>query len=290
MNNNNQKYTVLFCGISKNCIETIGYNLAFLSDYRNESKFQIKMIFIDSDSNDGTKKELERFSIDKNFVTYVELNGLEAKYKNRIERIALSRNACLNIITKNYNLNNVIYIPLDLDINLFKFATIDQLDNLINYCIEKKEPNGIFPFSEPFYYDIFALRASGWVRYNSQFWAKRMKKYIKIGSFIYNYFLIFRHQVDLVNFKKLNINISSAFGGIGIYKLPINFLKYTVDKNYPEDVSEHVLFNSQFDELEIMEDWKIPAPAEHLEYRLLNWKMKISYILKTLKNDLKQNN
>ena len=86
------------------------------------------MIFIDSDSNDGTKKELERFSIDKNFVTYVELNGLEAKYKNRIERIALSRNACLNIITKNYNLNNVIYIPLDLDINLFKFTKISISD------------------------------------------------------------------------------------------------------------------------------------------------------------------
>ena len=30
----------------------------------------------------------------------------------------------------------------------------------------------------------------------------------------------------------------------------------------PEFVSEHVLFNMNFD-LEIMEDWNIPAPPEH---------------------------
>ena len=290
MNKNIKEYTVFFCGISKNCIETVSLNLSFLSEYEKKSKFYIKAVFVDSDSNDGTKTIIEEFGSKNNFINYVELNGLEEKYKNRIERIQLSRNHCLNIISENHNLEDVIYIPLDLDINLFKHTTISQLDNLIDYCIEKKDSNGIFPFSEPFYYDIFALRASGWVNYNSQFWAKRMKKYLKIGSFIFNYFLIFRHQLNLDKFKKLKVQINSAFGGIGIYKLPKNFSHYSLDKNYPEDVSEHVLFNSQFEELEILESWKIPAPDEHLEYRILNFKMKTIYILKSLKNDLKWNN
>ena len=287
MNIKSQEYTVFFCGISKNCIETIKYNLSFLSEYEKKSKFKIEAILVDSDSNDGTKTEIENFTSKNSFIRYFELNGLEVKYKNRIERITRSRNQCLNIILENYPSNRVIYIPLDLDINLFKYTTIKQLDSLISYCIAKKEPNGIFPFSEPFYYDIFALRARGWVKYNSQFWAKRMKKYLKVGSFIYNYLFIFRHQLNSVKFMKLEIKILSAFGGMGIYKLPATLSNYTLDDNYPEDVSEHIIFNTQFNELEILEKWKVPAPNEHLEYKLLNWKMKIIYILKSLKNDFK---
>ena len=56
---------------------------------------KIKIIFIDSDSNDGTKKELERFSINKNFV---DINGYPliaysiatCKLSDRIDRVIVS--------------------------------------------------------------------------------------------------------------------------------------------------------------------------------------------------------
>ena len=38
--------------------------------------------------------------------------------------------------------------------------------------------------------------------------------------------------------------------------------------------------------LEIMEDWNIPAPPEHLEFKLLDVRNKIIYFLKTFYFDL----
>jgi len=71
VNIKSQEYTVFFCGISKNCIETIKYNLSFLSEYEKKSKFQIEVIFVDSDSNDGTKTEIENFTSKNSFIRYL---------------------------------------------------------------------------------------------------------------------------------------------------------------------------------------------------------------------------
>ena len=136
-------------------------------------------------------------------------------------------------------------------------------------------------------YDIFALRADNWVEYNSQLRIKKLKNIFFIGSFFLNYLYIFRHQLDLQKFKKSKSNVSSAFGGMGIYNLNSSVVKnyYKLSKKNPEFVSEHVLFNMNFD-LEIMEDWNIPAPPEHLEFKLLDVRNKIIYFLKTFYFDL----
>ena len=278
----NYEYSVFFCGISKNCIGTISENLKFLLDFFNNSKFNSFGIFVDSDSTDGTKNLLKELSLNLDNVFYEDLDNLEESSNNRIERIKMSRNKCLEILsTVNHN-QNVIYIPLDLDIDLFKFTSVQSFEKFILYCINKNVPNGIFPFSQPYYYDIFALRATNWVNTNSQYWVKNFKKYIRLGSFIFNYFLIFRHQITSSKYELKNSKIRSAFGGIGIYKINNEFQYYKLSQKNPENVSEHVKFNYQFKELEILTDWKVPAPSEHLEYRLLNSKEKIKYFLKTI--------
>ena len=278
----NYEYSVFFCGISKNCIGTISENLKFLLDFFNNSKFNSFGIFVDSDSTDGTKNLLKELSLNLDNVFYEDLDNLEESSNNRIERIKMSRNKCLEILsTVNHN-QNVIYIPLDLDIDLFKFTSVQSFENFILYCINKNVPNGIFPFSQPYYYDIFALRATNWVNINSQYWVKNFKKYIRLGSFIFNYILIFRHQITSSKYELKNSKIRSAFGGIGIYKINNEFQYYKLSQKNPETVSEHVKFNYQFKELEILTDWKVPAPSEHLEYRLLNSKEKIKYFLKTI--------
>ena len=111
---------------------------------------------------------------------------------------------CLEIISEINNQNNVVYIPIDLDLDLFKFLTVEKLIHLIEYCVNKNVPFGIFPFSTPYYYDIFALRAEKWVKYNSQLKINNFKKIFLIGSFFLNYIFIFRHQLDVRKFKKSN--------------------------------------------------------------------------------------
>lgn len=278
---------IFFCGITKNCINQIHSNLSFIEDFLLQTKFKTNIIFVDSDSTDGTKNILSLFSSKHKNVFYTDLDGLEDQYSNRIERILVSRNKCLEIMDSIKVEENIVYIPLDLDIDLFKYLSVAKFENLIDYCIQKDIPNGLFPFSEPYYYDIFALRATNWVNYNAQYWVKRMKKRLKIGSFLYNYTLIFRHQISLSRFKNKESKINSAFGGAGIYKIESNYLKYELSKEHPEDVSEHIQFNSQFEELEIVKNWIIQAPLEHLEFRLLGWREKIKYFIKTIKFDIK---
>ena len=125
---------------------------------------------------------MKNTKIKDNFIIN-ELDGLEEIYTNRIDRILVSRNKCLEIISNINNQNKIIYIPIDLDLDLFKYVTVEKINQLIEYCINKNVPFGIFPFSTPYYYDIFALRAKNWVNYNSQLKVQKLKKIIVIGSF-----------------------------------------------------------------------------------------------------------
>lgn len=276
-------FEILFCGISKNCIETIDKNLVFLSNFIKNSKFKSYVILVDSDSSDGTKEYIENFIANDDTFLYQDLDGMEKDYPNRIERIQISRNKCIELIPKLTKNSNLVYIALDLDIDLFKYTSSKKLDELIEYCISKKEPNGIFPFSRPYYYDIFALRTNVWVNKNSLFWVDKLKKYFKYGSFFYNYFFIFRFQITASKFNKIkNLKIRSAFGGIGIYKLGKKIPNYQLSIKNPTKVSEHLKFNFQFNELEIITTWNVPAPEEHLEFKLLGFNAKIKYFFKTL--------
>ena len=97
-----------------------------------------------------------------------------------------------------------------------------------------------------------------------------------MGSFIFNYFLIFRHQITSSKYELIDSEIRSAFGGIGIYKIDDKLEHYTLSIKNPETVSEHVMFNYQFNELEILTN---PCP---LEYRVLDFQGKVKYFFKTI--------
>ena len=151
-----------------------------------------------------------------------------------------------------------------------------------------EEIDAIFPVSQPFYYDIFALRSKGWVDYNAVFFAHRLKKFFKIGSFIWNYLYIFRYQKSINKINNKPIKVTSAFGGIGIYdlsKIDINTSRYMVDSENTDWFSEHLYFNSYFNNLEIRTDWVIDAPNQHIEFKSFSIIHKFLYILRTLKFD-----
>jgi len=283
-------YEIFFCGISKNCYEYIEKNVSFIEKFiQSFPDIKIKGIFVDSDSTDGTKEFLTNYTKEKPYFIYKNLDNLENLYTSRIERISVSRNSCIEQIHKIKTGNEIVYIPIDLDVDLFRFTTVNQFLELITNNFKEAGDNAIFPFSKPFYYDIFALRAPGWINHNSQYWVMRLKKYLKIGSFFYNYIFIFRYQISNMEFKTLKTTIKSAFGGIGIYFIN-NFnddFIYNISRTQPNDVSEHVIFNSRFENLNILYDWNIPAPKQHLEYKNLKTKDKFYYFFKSFKNDFK---
>ena len=282
---------VAFCGLSKNCINTIEENIKQIFSMRNNYKdVNISLFIVDSDSSDGTKEIISKYEKDNEFIVYRDLDDLEENYNSRIERITLSRNLCLDELKlKNYD--NLIYIPIDLDVNLFELTDIESFHKILTSFVNQNTYDAIFPISSPNYYDIFALRAKGWHNLNSSLLIHKIKKVIFFGSFFLNYFLIFRKQLTEKKIKSKNFNVISAFGGAGMYKLINNKLlqiEYMTDKSNPEHVSEHILFNSNFENLDILSDWVIPAPAELVRFHTLTFKEKIVYFMKTIKNDFKQ--
>ena len=153
---------IIFCGLSKNCGNTLVKNIEFINKFiKFYNDVDIRSIIVESDSIDGSLEYLKNLQSSSNIELFIE-NGLEERISSRIERIAICRNIGLDYIKNNFSdLDNVIYIPYDNDIDLFENIRQDNFMSLIENLISNKDIKGIFPISEPFYYDIFALRAKG---------------------------------------------------------------------------------------------------------------------------------
>ena len=181
--------------MSKNCLETTKKNLDSLIYLNNSSNnLNIQLIIVDSDSNDGTKDFLQEISHKNNFITVINEDGLEKIYDSRIQRISHCRNLCLDVIKNKKFYKSFIYIPMDFDIDQFEITSPKEFVYLAKKFEQDNDVDAIFPVSHPFYYDIFALRAVGWVTINSQLISNKLKKYLRLGSFIWNYIFIFRKQ------------------------------------------------------------------------------------------------
>jgi len=273
---------IYFVGLSKNCLLTLRKNIDFINLLTKEGVGVEKIIIVDSDSNDGTKEYCKSLKND-NFL-FIEEDNVKNKFHNRIEILSHCRNIGLQNIEKT---NDVLYIPIDLDIDLFSLIKPKSFIELVGNFQNNKDIDALFPYSEPYYYDIFALRKQGWVDNNAVLQAHKLKQKFKIGSFFFNYFFVFKKQINKNKFSEDLIRVESAFGGIGLYKINKNknYLYETKDID-TEFHSEHLSFNNNFKNLFIDKDWAVPAPEEHINFHLLRKLEKVIYILKTFKYDI----
>jgi len=281
---------IFFCGLSKNNHDSLKKNIDYLLLFVKKSKFKnINILIVDSNSKDGSKELLQETADKYRFFEVIHKDDLNF-VDSRVERIKICRNLCLHFIEQNSKKNLVVYIPCDTDFFLFSKTTFSKLDSLISKVIKYRKPNAVFPVSQPFYYDIFALRAPGWLNINSQLVVSRLKKYVRIGSFLFNYIFIFRYQLSPEQIKSRNFKILSAFGGIGIYNisnLNLKVQKYEINHKFKEWYSEHIFFNQYFEQLEIDTSWVVDSPKEHIMFKSLNLKSKSKYFLKTFKEDIR---
>ncbi len=278
MNNLN----IYFVGLSKNCLLTLKKNIDFINLLIKEGVGVEKIIIVDSDSNDGTKEYCKSLKNDN--ILFIEEDNVKNNFHNRIEILSHCRNIGLQNIEKT---DDVLYIPIDLDIDLFSLIKPKSFIDLVKNFQNNKDIDALFPYSDPYYYDIFALRKQGWVDNNAVLQAHKLKQKFKIGSFFFNYFFVFKKQINKNKFSEDLIRVESAFGGIGLYKINKNknYLYETKDID-TEFYSEHLSFNNNFKNLFIDKNWAVPAPEEHINFHLLRNLAKVVYIVKTFKYDI----
>lgn len=201
---------VLLCGIIKNAGTVIDKSLN-LCIKTGEMFTDYKIIIYENNSTDNTKKILNNYKSNKNFVIISEDISEETIIQHniskncRIQNISNARNKVLNEVRKPEYSDYSYIIFYDLDTSFWSIQGIyDSFSKRDKWNWDVVYANGLN--NRGYYYDIYAYRDHdnfGPELLGELFWKTVPKNEIKLSLNI--------NSDDL-------IPVFSAFGGIGIYK------------------------------------------------------------------------
>tara|TARA_B100000900_G_scaffold411973_1_gene432746 strand:+ start:5964 stop:6809 length:846 start_codon:yes stop_codon:yes gene_type:complete len=228
--------TAVFCIPVKNESSNIKSLFKTLDDLTNSFQDYF-IIFVESDSIDNSNDLINQYLHNKKGIL---LNKSLKDIKNRVARLAISRNEYLKYIKQNKRLLNFDFlIVLDcggVNNNLNK----KKLEKTI---LKNNEFIGIFPNQSIFYYDIWTLRIKNIINYDC--FEELFKVYHSKEKNIKKKFFQLIGKFMFINFflKKKQIKVISAYGGIAIYKLN-KVIEFSYDSNNGKNC-EHVEFNKK---------------------------------------------
>jgi hypothetical protein len=287
--------TIHFCGLARDCEDTISSNLDSIIRIGDDERIdEYKLWVAENDSEDRTKDILKEYDKTNENIKFYDYEGLDKEIEDRVKRILYLREEILNKLKKyaGNKKEDIIYCPIDLDSEI---ASSIDLDVFISECerVARGEVNAIFPTSEPYYYDIYALRKEGWVENNC--WGVIGGERTNIGSFWAKYKNIYSKQLPVEEtFKEGQIEVDSAFGGLGIYRFrSVDESSYKKDGGRKDErergiVCEHVGFNRQIERKEVSNKLIVKSPDEHISFRLKSNYQKVKFILRLLVLDVKK--
>jgi hypothetical protein len=217
----------------------------------------VNVYLVESDSIDETVKVLEKIKINNSNFNYVTLGALKENYPDRIDRIAYCRNKYVEYVRKMKEFYNFDYIAVaDLDGMNFKIKK-----NGIESCLNTDLYwDGIMANQKFGYYDIYALRAPGWVEEDCFISISHDRNLSNPPKFFHfspmNFLANFIHFDKFRKkhiYKKMKtvkkgsefIRVYSAFGGFAIYKPQVFHNSYYSLNNKSQ--SEHVNFHTTLD-------------------------------------------
>lgn len=220
---------------------------------KNESK-NLKNLFRIYDKIISVYKEyyiiiVESDSEDKTFIKCKNLlkkyNGKilkvnTRKFNKRTERIGFCRNIIIQEIKKKKKLTKYNHlIILDADKINWMLSGKRLIDSIAN---APRDWVGIFPNQILSYYDLFALRIKD--KFNIDCY-KYLKNKLNQKENICKLYrkIIFKNFFLIKKYNKRYIDVISAFGGMGIYKL-----SYAIKSSYSinsKNSCEHVMFNKK---------------------------------------------
>ena len=205
-------------------------------DNLSKSFIDYFIVFIESDSSDDSSSLIKEYLLNRKGVL---INKNLSNIKNRVMRLAISRNEYLSYIKKNDLLKSFdLMIVLDCG-GVNNKLTAKKIKKAIS---QNKNWVGIFPTQKILYYDIWTLRIKNFIDYDCfEELFKAYKKNNKIKKIFFKLMGKFLFINYLIKSKK--INVISAYGGMGIYKLD-KVINFTYDSNNGKN-SEHVEFNKK---------------------------------------------
>ena len=229
---------VIFCTTISN--EEKNFNNFFkLIDKLKKIFNESYIILIESDSTDNTNQLFENEMESRNGEIH-SLGNLRNKFVKRSKRLEICRNKYLSLINNNKFLREFDYmIVLDAD-NVNELLGPEAVNKSL-VDLKDEEWSCLFPNQLYFYYDIWALRIQQ--LYETDCF-KEFKNLLRNNSYKKSYYLsITKKMFFLRNRKDRYIKVTSAFGGMGIYKIK-NILDIYYDSKDGEEC-EHVYFHQK---------------------------------------------
>jgi len=248
---------VLLVGVVSNVSKTLNKELKVV--LKALSYFDhIDIFLVESDSIDQTSEILDKIKSKNQNFSFITLGQLRQTHPNRVQRIAYCRNLYVKYIRDHYSVSKWQYIAVaDLDGMNFRL----KKRGIISCFKSKLDWDGITANQKFGYYDIYALRAEGWVEKDCFEDIKQNKLALipprNQKNKFFNFIVNFNHydkirRLSIYNKMKILksseglIKVTSAFGGFALYK-PHVFLKSEYNSVNGIE-SEHVYFHKMASE------------------------------------------
>ncbi len=237
---NLESFKVLIVGLVRNCEPSLESQVETLRASFEDFK-KVSFFLVESDSADGSLESLRELATRIPNFQYLSLGNLRQSIPDRIERIAHCRNAYLDYVrTTSEKLDYVVVADLDGVNNLLtreKVATCWKFDGWSACTANQTGP----------YYDIYALRAPGWSEMDC--WNEARSLYASGMNPVKSWVKAIRDKQRIILESEDWIEVTSAFGGLAIYKIEA-FLEgnYRTFSDDELNVSEHVPFNLKLTE------------------------------------------
>jgi hypothetical protein len=219
--------------------------------------YEVGYIFIENDSADATKADLKAWGSNKSNFNLVSLDGL-SQMPVRTVRLEIVRNTYLELIKTDSKLRDFDFLViLDMDeVNSHQIDT-SNFSNSLSFLNDSTSRAAVFANQQGGYYDLWALRSNELCP---------VDVWQEVLDYAHNHEVsdeeafskTFAKRILNLENNKDPIEVNSAFGGLGIYKMqfvlgnanPYLGSKIKVLRNYDRQlqvlrtqICEHVHFH-----------------------------------------------
>jgi len=201
---------ILISGLVRNAKLTLQSDIKIL--FRAFEDFSdVRMLLIESDSDDGTRELLRSLSREHDKLSFISLGKLDQTIPIREDRISFCRNRYLEELRNN---------PIYLDIDYLAVADMDGINSdltkeSIKSCFNRLDWDACFANQYKYYYDIYALRHKEWSPDNCWSYVTELCE-SGVPHVIARERAVYSRQRK-IHSKSNWVEVDSAFGGFGLY-------------------------------------------------------------------------
>jgi glycosyltransferase involved in cell wall biosynthesis len=208
--------TAVFVGCARNCAQflpSVLNNIRSIGQLFSKSVY----IFVENDSRDDTKQELRAWCSKQPGASIVSLDGLSRRFPQRTVCLASARNEYLKIIKSSYQDFDFMFV-MDCDDVSVQLIESSRIIEAVEFLERDPQRAAVFSNSRGYYYDLWALRQKELCP--NDVW-EELCDFVSTNSVSDEeaYQVVFPKKIFQFDSKAAPVEVTSAFGGLGIYKI-----------------------------------------------------------------------